>query len=103
MQPIGKLALAHGSGGNGHHHLIVRSLRGDGFQAVEQQKGQHCHTSSPFIAIEKRLILGEVKAIGRCHLKDAGMQELPVKLRSGQRQGRRQQPRIGQAIRAAAG
>lgn len=65
------LALCHCEG-YVHEALLIRL----GMYAVENQENERTCRACAFVAVDKGVVLHDVKQVSRCHLEEVGVQEL---------------------------
>src|SRR6185369_10570667 len=64
---------------------------------VEQQKDQSRRNADAFVAVDKRMILNDVKEVGGRHFEDIVMEKLTLKGRLRLRESRLQQTHVADA------
>ncbi len=69
-------------------------LIGVEFHAVHRQENDRRHRTGSFVPVHERMILDDMKEIGRRHIKDVVMQITPAELDSRRRQGGLQKPDV---------
>ena len=86
------LSLSHGS-----HNSLEALVRGLQVETIQPQEHVRGHRARAFVAVDKRMILHDMKEIGCYHLEQVGVQELAGEPDLWHRNRRFQQAKISNA------